>query len=79
VGGCYGDSPQLYAAFLRAKPAMRGNVVIGASSRAAYRSRATEKLDELAGMGVARRRLRTFFVKVKPNRLQETVEYWLLP
>jgi hypothetical protein len=69
----------LYAEFLKANPRMRGNVVIGASSAAAYRRRAREKLDELAGMGVARKRLRTFFVKVKPNLLQESVEYWLLP
>ena len=79
MGGCSGESPQLYAAFLKANPAMRGNVVIGASSSVAYCRRAREKLDELAGMGVARRRLRTFFVRVKPNRLQESVEYWLLP
>jgi hypothetical protein len=79
VGGCGGDSPQLYAEFLKANPGMRGNVVIGASSAAAYRRRAKEKLDQLAGMGVARKRLKTFFVRVKPNRLQESVEYWLLP
>jgi hypothetical protein len=79
VGGCYGDSPFLYAEFLKANPGMRGNMVIGESSAAAYRRRAREKLDELAGMGVARRRLKTFFVRVKPNLLQESVEYWLLP
>ncbi len=79
VGGCDGDSPALYAEFLKANPAMRGNMVIGASSPAAYRRRAKEKLDELAELGVARRRLRTFFVRVKPNLLQESVEYWLLP
>jgi hypothetical protein len=75
VGGCYGDSPQLYDAFLRANPAMRGNVVIGASSPAAYRRRARERLDELARMGVVRRRLIAFFVRVKPNLMQESVEY----
>ena len=79
VGGCDGDSPFLYAAFLKANPWMRGNVVIGASSAANYRRRAKEKLDELAEMGVARKRLKTFFVRVKPNRLLESVEYWLLP
>jgi hypothetical protein len=79
VGGCYGDSPFLYAAFLKANPAMQGNIVIGASSAAAYRRRAKEKLDELAEMGVARKRLKPFFVRVKPNLLQESVEYWLLP
>ncbi|MCA1613314.1 MAG: hypothetical protein LC800_03970 [Acidobacteria bacterium] len=79
VGGCGGDSPFLYAAFLKANPGMRGNMVIGASSAAAYRRRAREKLDELAEMGVARKRLKTFFVRVKPNLLRESVEYWLLP
>lgn len=79
AGGCDGDSPHLYAAFLKANPWMQGNMVIGASSAAAYRRRAGEKLDQLAEMGVARRRLKTFFVRVKPNLLQESVEYWLLP
>lgn len=79
VGGCYGDSPFLYAEFLKANPGMRGNMVIGASSAAAYRRRVREKLDELAGMGVARKRLKTFFVRVKPNLMRESVEYWLLP
>jgi len=79
VGGCNGDSPFLYAEFLKANPGMRGNMVIGASSAAAYRRRAREKLNELAEMGVARQRLKTFFVRVKPNLLQESVEHWLLP
>lgn len=79
VAGCSGGSPYLYAEFLKANGSMRGNIVIGASSTRNYRRRAKELLDELVGKGVSRGRLKTFFVKVKPNLLQESVEFWLIP
>jgi hypothetical protein len=79
VAGCVGGSPYLYAEFLKANPKLRGNIVIGASSTADYRRRARETLDELNEKGVSRGRLKTFFVKVKPNLLQETTEFWLVP
>ena len=67
VAGCDGGNPYLYAEFLKANSSMRGNIVIGASSTANYRLRAKETLDELIKKGVSRGRLKTFFVKVKPN------------
>jgi hypothetical protein len=79
VAGCTGGNPYLYAEFLKANPKMRGNIVIGASSPKNYRRRAGQLLDMLGEKGVLRRRLKTFFVKVKPNLLQESVEFWLIP
>lgn len=79
IGGCDPGNPYLYAEFLKANPKMRGNIVIRASSAANYRHTAKETLDELVEKRVSRGRLKTFFVKVKPNFQQESTEFWLVP
>ena len=85
IGGCNPGNPYLYAEFLKANPKMRGNIVIHAVSPENYRRAAKATLDDLAQKGVARGRLKTFFVKVKPKGppefwfTLESTEYWLVP
>lgn len=80
IGGCTTDYDlDLYAETLRTNSKMRGNIVIYEVSNKAFRKSEKEILDQLTKNGVARKKLKTFYVKVKPNQLREGVELWLLP
>lgn len=77
VAGC-GESEELnlegFAALLKENPKSRGNVVIILDTRAGFREKEKEILDYLTGKGIARKRLRTFYVNSFGG-----VEFWFLP
>jgi hypothetical protein len=81
VGGCIGEFYDLegYAETIKEKSKNRGNVVIYETSQKLFRQTEKKVLGELAKSGVARKRIKTFFIKVKPNQLREGIELWFLP
>lgn len=79
IGGCQGYDFGNFIDFLKANPNMRGHIVIGESSRAKFRKAENEFRKTLAENKIPKRRVRAFFVKVKPNRLAEYTELWLVP
>jgi TonB family protein len=70
---------EAYAEVLKENEGNRGNIVIGAGSRAAFNTDEREIRKELEGYGIPRTRIRTFFKKVKPNMAMEFIELWVLP
>ncbi len=81
VAGCFGNLYDLaeYAKVLQAEPKSSGRIVIGQSSQAKYRGNAREVIAELSGHGVARNRIVTVYKYVRPNRLLEVTELWVIP
>ncbi len=85
-GACVGLAPSLdiksYALALKLNPRNRGNIVIYETSIKSFREEEKEILTELKESGLDRRKIKTFFVKVKPAipaKLGEGIELWLLP
>lgn len=64
-----------FAQTLKDEPGARGNIVIRANDRAAYRKAEREILAELASLGVKVSRLKTFYVKDSLF----SIELWFLP
>lgn len=81
VGGCIDEFYDLesYAEAIKEKSKNRGNIVIYETSQKLFRQTEKEVLGELAKSNVARKRIKTFFIKVKPNQLREGIELWFLP
>lgn len=80
VDGCKPEfDVEGFAKALAANPKGRANVVIRESSQAAFRLEEKEILDALTQMGVSKKRIKTFFVKIPRNQAREAVELWLLP
>lgn len=81
IPGCGGNLYDLaeYAAELKIDPKNRGKIVIGESSRTRFSRRSREILSELAANGITRNRLTTIYKYVRPNRLAETTELWIIP
>jgi hypothetical protein len=77
VAGC-GESEELnlegFAALLKENPKSRGNIVIILDTKAGFREKEKEILDYLTAKGIARKRLRTFYVNSFGG-----VELWFLP
>ena len=76
---CSSYDLEFYADTLKANPASRGNIVIYETARRKFRKKEDSILLELAKSGIARKRLRTFYVRVKSGSLREGIELWLLP
>lgn len=79
VEGCDEYDLEGYAEALQENSESRGNIVVFETSRKLFRITEKEILEELAKSGVARNKIKTFFVKVKPDQLREGIELWLLP
>jgi hypothetical protein len=75
VAGC-GEELDLegFAETLKKNPKSRGNIVIMLMTKADFREKEKEIIDFLTGKGIARKRLRTFYVNSFGG-----VELWLLP
>jgi hypothetical protein len=76
---CYGGKREEidlegYAKILKEDPGSRGNIVIMLWTRKEYREKRREILKFLTGKGIARKRLRTFYVEGFGG-----VELWFLP
>lgn len=85
-GSCVSDEQSLdigsYALALTENPKSRGNIVIYETSKKSFREKEREILAGLKESGLDRRKINTFFVKVKPAtiaKLGEGIELWLLP
>lgn len=87
-GGCVSDEQSLdldiesYALSLKQNPKSRGNIVIYETSKKSFREKEKEILAGLKENGLDRRKIKTFFVKVKPVTIAtrgEGIELWLLP
>lgn len=57
----------------------RGKVVIRETSIAKFRRKEREVRSALQKAGVVQSRIVTQFIKVRPNRTQESVELWIIP
>jgi hypothetical protein len=81
IPGCSGDIYDLgeFAAVLKSDPGNVGRIVIGQSSRARYLSEARGGVKELRGYGIPSSRIVTVYRYVRPNRLMETTELWVVP
>jgi len=80
IEGCNSDYDiELYAETLKANPKSRGNVVIYETSQNNFRKAEKDVLVELKGSGIARKKIKIFYAKVKPNQLREGIELWFLP
>ena len=58
---------------------MRGNVVIKETSKKKFRQQEKEILDQLTVSGISPTVLKFFYVSVKPDSYEESIELWLLP
>lgn len=79
VGGCEDFDVEAFGEAILASARNRGRIVIRAESLAEFRIEEKEILDHLAALRVPRTRLTTVFVKVRPNRLLQGEQLWLLP
>lgn len=68
-----------FADALIENPKSRGNIVIYETTQKLFREKEKEILDGLTENSIERRRLKTFFKKIKPMSIQEGVELWFLP
>lgn len=81
VPGCFGNlyDVEEYAKVLRSEPHSTARIVISQTSQARYRTKVREIVDELARYGIPRRRIVTVYKYVRPNRLLELTELWIVP
>jgi hypothetical protein len=81
VPGCFGNlyDVEEYAKVLRSEPNSTARIVISQTSQAKYRTKVREIVAELARYGIARRRIVTVYKYVRPNRLLELTELWIVP
>ena len=70
----------IFAQFLKSNPAARANLVFRDLSAREGRRRADETLSMLIGEHeIEKHRIRTFFVKPRPNSYEPITEFWYLP
>lgn len=80
IEGCNSDfDVEFYAETLKTNPKSRANIVIYETSQNNFRKIEKEILAEMAKGGIARKRIKTFYKRVKPNQLREGIELWILP
>lgn len=81
VQGCGGNlyDVEEYAKVLQADPKSTARIVISRSSQAKYRAKVREIVAELVRYGVARDRIVTVYKYVRPNRMLELTELWIVP
>ena len=54
-------------------------IVIGQSSQAKYRPKAKEIVEDLRRLGIPRSKIVTVYKYVRPNRMLEMTELWIVP
>ena len=81
VPGCNGNIYDLegYSDMLKTDAANVARIVIGQSSQAKYRRKVKEIRDELLRRGVPSNKIVTVYKFVRPNRLLEFTELWIVP
>jgi hypothetical protein len=81
VPGCFGNLYDVgeFAKVVRADDGNTARIVINESSRIRYRRTAREITAELASLGIQRSRVATVYKYVRPNRLLEVTELWVIP
>lgn len=81
VPGCFGNlyDVEEYAKVLRSEPNSTARIVISQTSQARYRTKVREIVAELARYGIPRRRIVTSYKHVRPNRMLELTELWVVP
>jgi hypothetical protein len=81
VPGCSGYIYDVaeYAKELTSLPGSRGRVVIGQPSRARYSRELKEIMSTLSANGVPRSRITAVYKYVRPNRMLEVTELWVIP
>ena len=81
VPGCSGYIYDVgeYAKVLQSLPGSRGRVVIGQPSRAKYDRELKAILSELKAGGVSRNRITAVYKYVRPDRMLEVTELWVIP
>lgn len=68
-----------YARVLNTEPRSRGRIIIGESSPLKFARKQREMIAELSANGVTRKRLTFIYKYVRPSRLLETTELWVVP
>jgi hypothetical protein len=81
VPGCFGNLYDIgeFANVIKADDGNTARIVINESSRIRYRRTAREITAELASLGIQRSRVATVYKYVRPNRLLEVTELWVIP
>ena len=81
VAGCNGNIYDLAscAEVLKTDAANVARIVIGQSSQIKYRRRAKEIVGELRRLGIPANKIVTVYKYVRPNRLLEMAELWIVP
>ena len=81
IPGCNGNLYDLaeYSGVLQSHPTSMARIVISESSQAKYRRKVREIVSELARNGIQRKRIVTAYKYVRPNRLLEVTELWVVP
>ena len=68
-----------FARVLQLDPKNSARIVISESSQAKYRRRVSEIVAELGEHGIMRTRIVTVYKYVRPNRVLESTELWVVP
>ena len=68
-----------YARILNMEPKARARVIISESSKAKFNSKLKEVITQLAANGVTRDRIIGVYKYVRPSRLLESTELWVIP
>jgi hypothetical protein len=81
VPGCSGHIYDLgeYANELKSLPGSRGRIVISDSSRGSFNEALADIASELAAAGIPRNRYTAVYKYVRPNRLLQSIELWVIP
>ncbi len=81
IPGCFGNRYDLedFANVVQNDPKNVARVVIGESSQTKYRRKVREIVTELSRLGISRNRIVTVYKYVRPNRLLEVTELWVVP
>ena len=81
IPGCFGNIYDLgeFAKVLKTDEGNVAKIVIGQSSLAKYRRKAKEIVAELRSKGIPSNKIVTVYKYVRPNRLLEMTELWVVP
>jgi hypothetical protein len=81
VPGCFGHLFDIeeYGRTLRESPGSRGRLIIRVPSRSEFNRTLKELTADLAKEGIPRSRFTALYKYVRPNRLLEVVELWVVP
>ena len=81
IPGCFGDLYDVgeYSNVLQSDAMSTARIVIRRSSQTEYRRKMREIVAELGSHGIARDRILTVYKYVRPNRLLEVTELWVIP